>query len=73
MRRRAQVTRAVGAAVLVGVWFGGAPRMLGASEGAARCESTLPSCAPKPQWACFHEGMEEPLMQFCDPNDPGCL
>lgn len=34
--------------------------------------STLPSCKPHSGWYCFHQGMIEPIFNFCDPNDTNC-
>lgn len=34
--------------------------------------SMLPSCKPHSGWYCFHDGMLEPIFNFCDPNDTNC-
>lgn len=57
----------------------GAFALLAATLGATRkpvaaaCSADQPSCTRHQNWACFHEGMIEPMVDWCDPETPGCL
>jgi hypothetical protein len=64
--------RAASVAAMLGLLIGGMPAPVAAAA-TPLCDTEMPSCAPHQGWYCFHEGMEDPLLNFCDPNDTGCL
>lgn len=49
-----------------------APVSIDANHGVKVNGCEAPSCAPHIAWLCVHEGVD-PIPDFCDPNDQGCI
>ena len=69
--------RIFGALAVAGLLVGARPAApdvtLPIGDGACSSDNAwLPSCKPHNGWYCFHQGMLEPLFNFCDPNDANC-